>query len=340
MAEAGAGAPRVSVLIAARDAAGTLASTLRSVQRQSCDDWECLVADDGSTDATRALAEDFAARDPRFRALALPAEGVVAARNAALAECRGDWIALLDADDLMRRRRLERQLAAVAADPSLDGVGCHVRYFPSSEVGEGRGHYQAWLNGITTPEQVARERFIEMPVGHPTLLLRAALLREHGYRDQGWPEDWDLLLRLLGGGARIGVVPERLHAWRLRPDSLSRRSPAYSIDAFTRCRAAFLAEQVLAGEQDYVLWGYGGTGKALRTALLELGRIPSHIVEIHPGRIGNKIHGTPVVAPQELQRLRGLRVVVSVAGAQARRIIRGAMDDFGLVEGADFVFAA
>ena len=331
---------KISVLIAARDAAPTLALTLESVRRQSFAAWECLIADDGSADATRDLAADFCRRDPRFRLLPLPARGVVEARNAALAECRGEWIALLDADDLMRRRRLEKQAAALAADPRLDGVGCHVRYFPRAAAGEGRGEYERWLNGFHDPEGLALERFVEMPVGHPTLLLRAELLREHRYRQMGWPEDWDLLLRLLGAGARIGVVAERLHAWRLRPDSLSRRSPAYSTGSFMRCRAAFLAEQWLPGVQDYVLWGYGGTGKALRAALLEHGRIPSHIVEIHPGRIGNKIHGTPVIAPAGLRELRGLRVVVSVAGAQARRIIRGAMEDFGLGEGVDYVFAA
>ncbi len=340
--------PAVSVLIAARDAAETLPAALRSVQRQRFPDWECVVVDDGSRDATRELAASFAGRDPRFRVLARPAAGVVAARNAGLDLCRGASIALLDADDLMHSRRLERQWAALRADPSLDGVGCQVRYFPRRAVGEGRAAYERWLNafGGAGVEAVAQARFIEMPIGHPTLLLRAEWLQGHRYRDRGWPEDWDLLLRLLGAGARLAVLPERLHAWRLRPESLSQRSPAYTIEGFLRCRAAFLAEQVLAGTERYLLWGYGGTGKALRAALLEHGKRPSHVIELHPGRIGNRIHGAPVVAPSELPRLRergelnDKPVLVSVAGAQARRLIGQAMAEFGLRPGADFFFTA
>ncbi|RMH03727.1 MAG: glycosyltransferase family 2 protein [Planctomycetota bacterium] len=334
--------PAVSVLIAARDAAATLPSTLRSVARQTRGDWECVVADDGSTDDTAAVVERAGAVDPRFRLLRLPRRGVVAARNAALEVCRGRFVALLDADDLMHRRRLERQLALLAAEPDLAGVGCHVRYFPRRAVGPGRAAYERWLNGFLTPTRLRAERFVEMPLGHPTLILRAEVLRAFGWRDRGWPEDWDLLLRLFGAGHDLGVVAERLHAWRLRPDSLSAGSPAYSLAAFTRCRAAFLAEQFLIGRDDYVLWGYGGTGKALRAALLEHGKEPSHIVEIHPGRLGNRIHGAPVVAPAALGRppLTEVPVVVSVAGEQARRIIREALADLGRREGRDAVLAA
>ncbi len=333
-------APAVSVLVAARDAAATLPAALSSVARQSFRDWECVVVDDHSADATSAVAEDFAARDPRFRVVAAGGRGVVAARNTGLERCRGARVALLDADDLMHRRRLEAQLAALAADPGLDGVGCHVRYFPRAAVGPGRAEYEAWLNSVTTPARVALERYREMPLGHPTLLLDTALLRRHGWRDRGWPEDWDLLLRLLGGGARLGVVPERLHSWRLDPASLSATAPAYTLEAFSRCRAAFLAEQALAGREDYVLWGYGSSGKALRAALLERGLAPSHVVEIHPSRIGQEVDGAPVVAPSALPGLRGRVVLVAVAVPQARRLIAAALDDLGFVEGADWWSAA
>jgi hypothetical protein len=333
-------APAVSVLVAARDAAATLPAALRSVARQDFADWECVVVDDHSVDGTRAVAEGFAARDPRFRVVAAPARGVVAARNAGLDCCRGRRIALFDADDLMHRRRLGRQLAALDAAPALDGVGCHVRYFPRAAVGPGRADYEAWLNAVTTPERVALDRFREMPLGHPTLLLDAGLLRRHGWRERGWPEDWDLLLRMLDGGARLGVVPERLHSWRLGPASLSATAPAYALEAFARCRAAFLAEQVLAGREDYVLWGYGSSGKTLRASLLEHGLAPSHVVEIHPSRIGQEVDGAPVVAPSALPGLRGRVVLVAVAVPQARRLIAAALDDLGFVEGADWWSAA
>src|SRR5690606_30413973 len=136
---------------------------------------------------------------------------------------------------------------------------------------------------------------------------------------------YDLLLRLLESGQRLGVVPRRLLAWRDGPTRTSRTAAAYAHEAMTRCKAFFLAHRFLAGGERYVLWGYGGTGKALARALGELSKRPSHIVELHPGRIGQRIAGAEVVSPAALERLRPRRIVVSVAGLEARTQIRAAL---------------
>ncbi|MHC4837962.1 MAG: glycosyltransferase family 2 protein [Planctomycetota bacterium] len=337
-------APPVSVLVAAHDAAATLDEALASVAAQTAADWECVVVDDGSADATAAVAEARAAADPRFRLLARGHEGVVAARNAGLAACEGDWIALLDADDRMHPRRLEAQLATLAADPRLVALGTHVRYFPEDSRGEGRRAYEAWLNRHRTPADLRRDRYVEMPLGHPTMTVRADLLQGLGYRDLGWPEDWDLLQRLFETTEpeAVGVVPEVLHDWRLRPDSLSRRSPAYTEAAFTRCRAAFLARGFLAAHADYALVGYGDTGKALRRALDAEGRACRRIYELHPGRVGQRIDGAPVLHRDELAApaARELPLLVSVAGQDARDTLRGVLADAGHVDGTGFVCCA
>src|SRR5690348_9290279 len=61
--------PHVSVLLPARNAAATLPACLRSLERQTCRGWECVIVDDGSTDGTRAIGEDWSRRDPRFRVM-------------------------------------------------------------------------------------------------------------------------------------------------------------------------------------------------------------------------------------------------------------------------------
>ena len=89
-----------------------------------------------------------------------------------------------------------------------------------------------------------------------------------------------------------------------------------------------------------MLWGYGDTGRALRRALLTHGRRPSHIVELHPGRLGQHIHGAPVLPPDEIPRLRGRKLVASVAGLEARTRIRAVLTRMELRETVDFVCAA
>lgn len=333
-------APRISVLLPVWNAATTLPACLASLRRQTATDWECVIVDDGSSDGSLAIARACAARDPRLRVLALPHQGLVAALNAGLAQCRGHLIARMDADDVMHRERLAAQAEALAASPALAAVGCHTRLFPSHRLGAGMRAYARWLRSIDSPERVREEAFVECPVAHPTLMLRSERLRELGYRDRGWPEDYDLVLRLLEGGAQIGVVARRLLSWRHAPGRLSRNDARYSQAGFTACKADFLARGFLAGGERYGLWGYGGTGRALARALRGHGKRPRVIVELHPRRIGKTIQGARVISPGQLDRDLGTPLVVSVSGATARGLIRAELAKLGFREMRDYVCAA
>lgn len=330
----------VSVLLPVRDAAATLRAALRSVQRQTLPDWECVIVDDGSSDASPLIARELSERDPRFRYHRLERQGIVGALNAGLARCSAELIARMDGDDLMQRRRLELQLSWLRARPELDGVGCQVRLFPRAGMSQGLRDYEAWLNAVRDERDVEREAFVECPVAHPALMLRREVLRRYGYRECAWPEDYDLLLRLREDGRSIGVVPRRLLHWRDGAGRLSRSSARYSIAAFVECKAEFLARGFLKSAERYVLWGYGDTGKALSGALARRGRHPSAIVELHPGRLGQLIRGVRVVSPPALPALPRAPIVVSVAGLVPRGEIRAALAEMGFVELRDFVCAA
>jgi glycosyltransferase involved in cell wall biosynthesis len=332
--------PLISILLPVWNAAATLPACLRSLQRQVEQRWQCVLVDDGSDDGSLAYARWFAAQDARFTVVATPHQGLVAALHIGLAHCRGRLVARMDADDLMHRQRLALQRRVIEESPHLTAVGCHVRLFPRHSLPEGWRAYERWLNSIDSPGRVRQEAFVECPLAHPTLMLRREVLQTLGYRDCGWPEDYDLLLRLLTQGYGVSVVPRRLLCWRDSPGRLSRTSPTYALERFAACKAAFLTISFLKGTETYILWGYGDTGKTLRRALLPYGKVPSHIVEIHPGRMGNRIHNAPVIRPEDLVRVPRARVVVSVAGAQARQEIRQVMACLGFVELRDFVCAA
>lgn len=333
-------APLLSILIPAYNAEATLPACLRSIERQTETRWCCIVVDDGSSDESTSVVHKFVSGDERFRLLSASHRGLVDALLLGVSECTERFVARMDADDVMRRDRLSQQLAAFEADPSLAAVGCHVRIFPRLGLTDGMVRYESWLNSIRSPADVRRDAYVECPVAHPSLMIRSEVLREVNYRDRGWPEDYDLVLRLLGAGHKVGVVPRRLLAWRDSADRLSRTDNRYALDRFTACKAAALAKDFLGGANQYVLWGYGDTGKALRVALAFHGCLPSHIVELHPGRIGNHIEGALVVPPASLTQLMPRKVVVSVAGAVARMRIRRVLEGLGLKELRDFVVAA
>lgn len=351
--------PEVSVLLPVYNAEQTLETCLRSLLRQRMRSWQCVLVDDGSTDRSLELARSFAARDPRIEYIESDHRGLVESLNLGLDRCRAPIVARMDADDWMHRDRLAAQLEALNAEPQLAGVGCHVRIFPrgvanageaaaeeralpgeSKQTRKGRGGYEAWLNSISSADDVAREAYVECPIAHPTLVIRSHVLRAHRYRDMGWPEDYDLLLRLLAAGESLAVVPRRLLAWRDHEARLSRSSPHYALERFVDCKALHLSRTLLRGRDQYILWGYGSTGRMLARALAKLGLTPNHIVELHPRRIGQQILGAKVIHPDDLGSLGVCPLVVSVAGAGPRREIRQALSKLNYVEGRDFVCAA
>lgn len=335
-----AAAPLVSILLPAFNASATLPVCLRSIERQRERRWECVLVDDGSADDTLACASAPAARDPRFVVVARRHQGLVAALNAGLEHCRGRYVARMDADDVMHSQRLAAQVAALEASPELAGVGSHVRIWPRQHLQEGWRAYEQWLNSIGTAQRVRAEAFVESPIVHPTLMIRRDILVRFGYRECEWPEDYDLLLRLLTAGHALGVVPRRLLCWRDSAQRLTRTGERYAIDRFALCKAAFLAAHFLATTDAYILWGFGHTGRALHRALLAHGKRLAYLVDVHPGRLGNTIHGAPVIDPDALRHVPRLPLVASVAGEKPRREIRAALVKMGFEEMRDFVCAA
>lgn len=332
--------PRVTVLLPVWNAGATLEVALRSVARQTERDFECLIVDDGSTDDSAGIAEAFVRGDTRFRLVSRPHAGLVASLEAGLDAARAPLIARFDGDDWMRPSRLAKQAALLEAHPELQAVGGGVRLFPRTGLREGRRAYERWLNRLDTPERIWRERFIECPVAHPALMIRRERLAMLRYRDRGWPEDYDLMLRLLRDGPVVGTVPERILGWRDLPTRLSRTDPRCSLDRFTACRAWHLSRDFLADASEYLLWGHGATGKALRRALESLGHRPTAIIEVHPGRLGNEIAGAPVVPVEALETRPPYPLVVSVAGSGPRGEIRARLAQYGYREGVDYVCAA
>ena len=134
-------APRVSVLVAAHDCAATIGTALRSLQAQTMTAWEAIVVDDASRDDTADRVAVLAAGDPRIRLLRLSENrGAYAARNAALAEARGTFATLLDADDWAHPLRLERQLAALTRGAGDVGcMGLQARLLPDMRVSRWTG---------------------------------------------------------------------------------------------------------------------------------------------------------------------------------------------------------
>jgi len=332
--------PAVSVLLPYRDAAATIEEAVDSVLAQRGVELELIAVDDGSSDDGPQRVARLAGRDRRVELCSTGGAGLVGALRAGLEAARAPVIARMDGDDVCLPERLAHQLERLAGDDRLGAVGTRVEAFPREAVGEGLQRYVDWQNSLVSPEDHARELFIESPLCHPSVALRRAALDAVGpWRDVGLPEDYDLWLRLDAADWRIAKVPELLLRWRHIEGRATFADPRYARERFTEAKAPHLARRVRALGRPLVIWGAGRTGKRLARALEPHGLRPDFFVDIDRNKLGRPARGLPIHSPDALRR--GAHTVVVAVGAfGARAEIRDHLRTLAFTEGTDYLCAA
>lgn len=251
----------VSVVVPAHDCAGTIDETLRSVRAQTHRRLEIIVVDDGSKDGSAAVVEAHAAVDERVRLIRQANAGVAAARNTGLNAARGELVAPIDADDLWRPRKLERQLQAMAAGGERIGlVYCWNAVIDAAGI-------------VTAPNDRPRHHGDVIPnllygnfVGNGScaLMRKDAVLAAGGFdptlraRGAQGCEDWRLYL-MIAQSHRFAVVKEELVGYRRLTGTMSGdiaqmlRSDAI-VRAEFRQRYPQHAQVLDAGRELYIGW--------------------------------------------------------------------------------------
>ena len=333
--------PPLSVLLPVRNGEAFLQQALDSLQAQTFSAFEVLAVDDGSRDGTGEILRRASNSDPRIRVFRQEPLGIVSALERGRAFARGRYLARMDADDVSLPHRFEAQMRQMAEEPGLTAVGAGVRYFPRKRVKEGARRYEAWINSLRSHDEMVRDLFVECPLPHPTLLMRADLLGlVGGYRARGWPEDYDLIFRLWRGGGRFGKVAEPLLKWREGSRRLSRTHSDYSEDSFRKCKVHHLMRSHLAGGRGVVIWGAGPVGKAFARELRAQGGRLRAFVDLSPNRVGQEIHGAPVLPPFQARPLLEELHLAAVGQAGAREEIRNTLRGMGREELKDFLAVA
>jgi glycosyltransferase involved in cell wall biosynthesis len=209
--------PTFSVIIASYQAAAWVEDAVRSALAQTEPPLEVIVCDDGSTDATAEVLAPFGAA---ITVLRQDNRGEAGARNTAIAAASGDVLAILDADDLFVPERLARLGDAFEARPDLDVITTDAWI----EL-DGERVRRAYEGGYRFPVTAQREAILRDNFVFGICAVRRSLVVEAGGYDEAirYATDWDLWLRLILGGARVGCLMEPLAAYRLQRGSLSSR---------------------------------------------------------------------------------------------------------------------
>ena len=192
-----------------------LRRSIWSVLRQTMREFELIVVDDGSTSTEVAeVLEDLAGRDARLRVLRLPVNsGIVAASNAGLEEARGEFVALVDHDDILERRALEICAEVLRTNPECDLLYTDEDWVDMDDVVLG-----PFLKPNWSPERLRAQMY----VNHLSLYRRDLIVRLGGFR-HGFDgsQDYDLVLRVSEQARQIVHLPKILYHWRVRPGQVS-----------------------------------------------------------------------------------------------------------------------
>lgn len=330
--------PLISVVLPAYNAESTIERAVASILSQTHTQIELIVIDDGSTDATASIASRIS--DPRLRVLTCDHMGVALATNFGVAQSQGSYIARMDADDFSYSSRLEAQVRLIESQ-ALDVVGCQVRILGATgQPVESLQRYQSWINEETlTPEQIAAFRFVEFPLVNPTILARRRYF-ELGFEDNDLPEDYDLMLRAACMGMNFGKVPRVLLDWSDLPNRVTRNDTRYSEQAFMKCRRHHLRNGPLAHVKEVDVWGAGATGKPWIRWLESVGVSVRHAIEVNQRKVGERIHGVPVISPSAMPSCDGIPLVVAVGAAGARPLILDHIRERGYTPGVETWFVA
>ena len=208
--------PAFSIIVPAYQAAATIAAALRSALAQSLPAHEIIVVDDGSTDDLDAALRPF---EGQIRLIRKENAGSASARNAGAATATGDFLAILDADDVYDPTRLEALGELARSRPDLDLVTTDAKFVAAGrEVGTFVAH-----NPFPVSSQ--RHAILESCFVGGWPAVRLSRLREIGGFDEGLAvgHDWDAWLRLILDGSRAGLVDRPLYEYRLSPGGLTSR---------------------------------------------------------------------------------------------------------------------
>ncbi|ATL49016.1 hypothetical protein COR50_18595 [Chitinophaga caeni] len=214
--------PLVSVVIAVYNAAIYLEETLESLIGQTMKNFEVILVNDNSKDATPEIIDRYVAKDERFiRVDNIPAnKGFVNSLNLGLSKVRGKFIARLDGDDVCLPKRFEMQVAYLEQHPEIDVLATWSEFF--NEHGADCGYWELDRK-IITPSQIRRRMIYQNCISHPTLMGKSEVFIKLQYTFSKYDhEDHIMWLRVLSAGYVLGKLPAVCLKYRIHQSSVTK----------------------------------------------------------------------------------------------------------------------
>jgi teichuronic acid biosynthesis glycosyltransferase TuaG len=210
--------PLVSIIIPTYNATSYIEEAVGSALNQTYKNIEVVIVDDGSTDGTRSVLDPYI-KEKKIIYVRQDNKGLAGARNTGMRAAHGEFIALLDSDDMFLPNKIERQVGYLIDHPECGVSYCNIAHFYEEEPEKLLKLSYEYYSGDEVFPQLLQENFIN-PL---TVVLRRSAIDQVGLFDESYKrsEDWEYWVRLAYRGVRFCYVPEVLAKYRMRKTSLS-----------------------------------------------------------------------------------------------------------------------
>ncbi len=197
----------VSVIMPVYNSSRFLSRSIESVLKQTYQKFELIIIDDKSTDDSLSISEKYAKEETRIRVIALPFnQGVAQARNRGISEAKGDYIALLDSDDVWLPEKLERQLLL------LEKQGASLAYCSYDFIDE--NDFQIMKPFIVGAETDFKKMLYKSVISCSTAVIDAELMKSYPFESEYYHEDYALWMKLLSIPVNAVGIPDVLTHYR------------------------------------------------------------------------------------------------------------------------------
>ncbi len=328
----------ISILMPVKNAEPFLHECLSSILSQTETYWELIAVDDHSTDNSLHILNSFAKGDERMTILSNTGSMIIDALRTAYANCKGNLITRMDADDRMVEQKLEILKQSLLGEGTGNVAIGQVEYFSDTTLGDGYRYYEKWLNDMaangTNYQDIYRECVIPSPCW---MVFREDLDRCAAFKPTVYPEDYDLCFRFYQDGLKPIPCSSVLHEWRDHAARSSRNDPHYADNRFLKLKLHWFLNIDRDPEKTLVVWGAAKKGKELAKGLLKA-KVDFRWMCNNPNKIGKHVYDKLIYNVDAIQELDDPQIIIAVANKDEQAEIRRTLISLGLRSGNGFFF--
>ena len=314
--------PLISILIPFKNTEVYIGECLTSILQQSYTNWETIIIDDGSSDTSYKIVDEFAKSDARIKLLKNKNSGIITALQLGYSHSNGSFITRMDSDDIMTPKRLEIMINNLIKHGKKHVAIGQVKYFRADGISDGYAKYESWLNRLTQSGINYSEIYKECVIPSPCWMLhRDDFMACEGFNPDRYPEDYDLAFRFYKANFTCIPCDDVLLHWRDYSDRTSRTHQHYAQNNFLDIKVHYFLELDYVNSRPLTVWGAGTKGKSVAKLLIKH-NIPFYWICDNPKKIGKHIYEQELFNFDYLTQLNKPQSIVTVANEDAQEEIK------------------